>query len=230
MTDEIVAARQSRKELQRERTRNDILDAALEVFQRVGYEQATMEEIATQAGFSTGALYNYFKNKQDIFTSATKRVFSDLVKQFDDILSRTLRFHDGLDMLIEMSVGFAEQAASARYRFMIGPDARQAWADDDLHKYTMLRYTEMLARVQMIMEMGIREKALREQDPHVAAHAFMGLIGHFVQGCVMFSEQEGMPSAREFLEQARQMFLWGAASERTVPPWKGTRDQEEESA
>lgn len=231
MSEAPLSPRQSRKELQRERTRNDILDAALEVFQQVGYEQCTMEEIATQAGFSTGALYNYFKNKQDIFNSATKRVFDDLVSQFDEVLSRTIRFSDGLDLLIDMSVGFAEQAASAKYRFLIGPDARHAWADDELHQYSMARYLEVVARVQMIMEMGIREKALRDQDPQVAAHAFMGLVGHFIQGWVMFSQQEDNPyTAREFLEGARDHFLFGAASDRTVPPWKGTQDQGEESA
>ena len=47
----------------------------------------------------------------------------------------------------------------------------------------------------------------------------------------MFSKHvDDAPSAREFLEQAKQLFLWGTASERTVPPWKGTGDQGEESA
>jgi len=231
MSDAPASPRQTRKELMRERTRNDILDAALEVFQQEGFEQTTMEQVATQAGFSTGALYNYFENKQDIFNHATKRVFNELVAQFDDVLGRTMRFEDGLEMLIEMSVGFAEQAASAKYSFMISPGARQAWADDELHEFTMGRYMELLARVQMIMEMGIRENALRDQDPQYAAHAFMGLISHFIQGWVMFSKHvDDAPSAREFLEQAKQLFLWGTASERTVPPWKGTGDQGEESA
>lgn len=230
MSDAPASPRQTRKELQRERTRNDILDAALEVFQRVGFQASTMEEIATQAGFSTGALYNYFESKQDIFNSATRRVLDDIVAQFDDVLSRTLRFEDGLDLLMQMSVGFAVQASSARYRFMIGPDARQAWADDELHEYSRQRYMDIVTRVQTIMEMGIREKALREQDPHAAAHAFMGLIGHFIQGSVMYAQEDERHDPQVFLEKARELFLWGTASDRTVPPWKGTRDQGEEPA
>jgi AcrR family transcriptional regulator len=48
-------------------TRDLLLRAAEQVFARVGYEKAQVEEIAEAAGFSKGALYAHFKSKEELF-------------------------------------------------------------------------------------------------------------------------------------------------------------------
>jgi AcrR family transcriptional regulator len=48
-------------------TRDLLLSAAEQVFARVGYEKAQVEEIAKAAGFSKGALYAHFKSKEKLF-------------------------------------------------------------------------------------------------------------------------------------------------------------------
>ena len=49
-----------------EETRQKILDAALRMFRELGFEQATMREIAKQAGVATGLAYYYFPKKEDL--------------------------------------------------------------------------------------------------------------------------------------------------------------------
>jgi len=48
-------------------TRELLLTAAEQVFARVGYEAAQVEQIAEAAGFSKGALYAHFKSKEELF-------------------------------------------------------------------------------------------------------------------------------------------------------------------
>jgi AcrR family transcriptional regulator len=48
-------------------TRKRIIDAASQVFGRRGYGQATVEEIASEAGVSNGALYHHFASKEELF-------------------------------------------------------------------------------------------------------------------------------------------------------------------
>lgn len=48
-------------------TRQQLLDAALEVFWREGVTRATLQQIAAEAGLTRGALYWHFKNKEDLF-------------------------------------------------------------------------------------------------------------------------------------------------------------------
>src|ERR671931_1380228 len=56
----------TRRERQHQ-TRRRLLDAATRVFARRGYQQATLEEIATEAGFTIGAVYSNFSGKQELF-------------------------------------------------------------------------------------------------------------------------------------------------------------------
>lgn len=48
---------------------NKIIDGAVKVFRVKGYEQTTMKDIRESEGVSTGSLYMYFSNKEEIFIS-----------------------------------------------------------------------------------------------------------------------------------------------------------------
>ncbi len=48
-------------------TRDLLLRAAEQIFARVGYEKAQVDDIAEAAGFSKGALYAHFKSKEELF-------------------------------------------------------------------------------------------------------------------------------------------------------------------
>ena len=44
-----------------------ILEAAMRVIRTQGMEKTTVREIASQAGVTTGAVYHYYKNKEELF-------------------------------------------------------------------------------------------------------------------------------------------------------------------
>ena len=53
--------------------RDAILDAARAAFSRNGYERASVEDIAAQAGIAKGTLYLYFKSKEELYLAALTR-------------------------------------------------------------------------------------------------------------------------------------------------------------
>ena len=55
-----------RRDVSEER-KEQILDAAAEVFSRKGFDKARMDDIVEKTGLSKGALYWYFKSKDEIF-------------------------------------------------------------------------------------------------------------------------------------------------------------------
>jgi len=61
------------REQSRANTRERLLAAARVVFARGGFHGATVEEIASEAGFSTGALYSNFEGKEDLFVALMER-------------------------------------------------------------------------------------------------------------------------------------------------------------
>jgi AcrR family transcriptional regulator len=57
-----------------ERTRQALLDTALRLFRRHGFDGTTMRDIAAAAGMSLGASYHYFASKEDIVAAYYEHV------------------------------------------------------------------------------------------------------------------------------------------------------------
>jgi AcrR family transcriptional regulator len=68
MTSQVLTRRE-----RQEQTREQLLDAAAQVFARRGYHEASVEEIASEAGFSTGAVYSNFSGKEELFLALADR-------------------------------------------------------------------------------------------------------------------------------------------------------------
>jgi len=71
-----------------QKTRQHLLDAALEVFWRDGVTRASLQAIAQEAGVTRGALYWHFKNKEDLFETLFEQQYADFFAAFND---QTLR-------------------------------------------------------------------------------------------------------------------------------------------
>jgi AcrR family transcriptional regulator len=68
-----------------EETRAELLDAAARVFARRGYHKATVEEIAAEAGFTTGAVYSNFDSKEALFMAIADRQVEDRIVQIEAV-------------------------------------------------------------------------------------------------------------------------------------------------
>ena len=64
--------REERKEVITRQRRQQILDAALDIFSRKGFTQATTAEIARTAGIAEGTIYKYFQNKRELMVAVIK--------------------------------------------------------------------------------------------------------------------------------------------------------------
>ena len=67
-----------RKEREKERRRQQILVAAKKIISRKGFNNTIIEDIAAEAELSPGTLYNYFKNKEELFAFLSLRLFQFL--------------------------------------------------------------------------------------------------------------------------------------------------------
>ncbi len=69
----------------REQRKQDILEAALQLFAHTGYSATKIEQIAKKAGTSKGLVYNYFQSKEDILLAIFNRMIdeAETIWQFD---------------------------------------------------------------------------------------------------------------------------------------------------
>jgi len=67
-------------------TRQQIIDAARGVFRRHGVAQSSLEQVASAAGMTRGAVYWHFKNKTELFHAMRADVLDPLTGRVDAIL------------------------------------------------------------------------------------------------------------------------------------------------
>jgi AcrR family transcriptional regulator len=84
LSNDLVAQRLRRAE-QVERNRDVVLAAARDVFLSRGYAGATLEAVASEAGFSTGVVYSQFGSKADLFFALLERRIDERAAQNERI-------------------------------------------------------------------------------------------------------------------------------------------------
>lgn len=72
-----------------EEKRQAIVDAAFQAFIEMGFEQASMSEIAARAGGSKATLYSYFESKEEMFAEVMSAAAQQEVSTAFELLDRT---------------------------------------------------------------------------------------------------------------------------------------------
>jgi AcrR family transcriptional regulator len=179
-------------------SREQLLDAATRVFARRGYREASMNEIAAEAGFSKGALYWNFEGKEDLFFALLdERVdaplrslfeltgsapaghdvsgfFSMLLKENHEL---ALLFHEYSAMALrepKLRVKFVERNRKLRAEIAAGIEAR--------HKALGIPLTipaEQIATAAMGLAHGLSIDQLT--DPDAVSSDLLGQILSFIE-------------------------------------------------
>lgn len=84
-------------------TREKLLRSASDVVARNGYEGATVERIAEDAGFSKGAFYSNFSSKEDILLQLLEGNAGQDVTQLAELLSDVTDPDDVIDTVVRWS-------------------------------------------------------------------------------------------------------------------------------
>ena len=71
----------------KQRTRQRLLNGARDVFLKTGYQGATLDDIAAAAGFTKGALYWHFPNKQALFLALIAASIAENLARLDQFLA-----------------------------------------------------------------------------------------------------------------------------------------------
>ncbi len=95
-----------------------ILDAALEVFERHGFESARVDDIAVKAGVGKGTVYLYFPNKTELFRKLIERAVEPVLAKVEQV-SSLAQAKDGptlITLLPLIAENFRSQVLSSERR------------------------------------------------------------------------------------------------------------------
>lgn len=178
-----------RDEQDYEARRQQIMDAALEVFAHKGYEKATNKDIAAAARIkSPGLIYHYFKDKADLLSSIVQQRAPaiQLLAHSDELMDKPPR--EVLTLFANSFVKtLTDNATLAGFKLLLGESLRKPVVADMFNKLGPLRAFRFLSKYfEHQMDLG----TLRRTDPGAAARCFIGPMVIFALTREVFTQAD----------------------------------------
>jgi len=158
----------SRKERERARHRQEILSAALGLFAQKGYDAVSMQQIAATAEFATGTLYNFFRDKEDLYfellVSCAKDAFGLIMPVLDGPRDEQRKVADfiGLHERLAREHRAAIQLFLLERRARYLPGSKTETKKKEFSAWLIQQLSEVIAA-------GIRNGLFNNIDPLIAA-------------------------------------------------------------
>lgn len=169
-----------------EARRAQILDAARHCFVRNGFHATSMQDIQRASGLSAGAIYLYFRSKQEIVTAIAQGVLGTIVAVFEIPPADAPRA--GLDDLLTRFLTAANRLQEERQLFaVILPVWAEALRDPAMHAVLIGEFAGVKGKLTDLLvdyrEHGVLEP---EVDVETLTMAVIGLVqGYIIQTALL---------------------------------------------
>jgi len=84
--------------------REEIVEAAIQVFNKEGFFEAKMEDIASTAGIAKGTIYQYYASKEELIEASIDYMVDRFEKQFEETLAKADTALEKIQLLIHVAV------------------------------------------------------------------------------------------------------------------------------
>ncbi len=200
---------QERRETERKELRQLILDAAGELFAQDGYEAFSLRRVAEHIGYSPGALYRYFDDKDDLLFNVADEGFKLFRTSQAAAATSGSDFTQTLRAMAHAYVAFGMQHPTYyRLMFMERPDllfkSRQDQASEWLRALT--EYQEVFAA-------AVQAGKLRAGDPAAMSEAWWAVLHGIVALGITMGFLFDAERIQRMLDNALEMFFHGYGSQ-----------------
>ena len=211
-----------RRQEEKEARRNQIVDAAEEVYADIGWDATTIDQVARRARLSRALVYVYFKDKVDLHAAICERALRLLGDRFAQASERFARGLDKVEAIGRSYVAFATEVPhyfSALAHFEA--QETKCVADDSNEAASMAAGHCVHELIVECIEAGVRDGSIRGDlgNPYLTAVTLWGFMHGIIQLCAtkanMFAA-DGI-STQQLVEHALRMVSLGMTPVLGVP-------------
>jgi len=167
--------------------KQQILQAAVEAFGRSNFEDASISEIARRAGVAEGTIYQYFKNKQDLFFSIPREKTKVFTSKLDEYLEGISDTRDKIRKFVWYYLYFFTTNPAYARSLMLEMRISRAFAKSSSYKGIKKFTNQALEILREGQERGIIRK---DVDIYLARHLLLGILEHVVTRWLLKGEKD----------------------------------------
>ncbi|MFS0723627.1 TetR/AcrR family transcriptional regulator [Paenibacillus sp. 1P07SE] len=132
-----------------------VIEAAMEVFWKKGFEASSTQELCEQTGLGKGSLYNAFGSKHELFELALQRYQEIGIQVQKEILRRPIPIKDRLRELIKWGMHVDPQTSERRGCLAIKSAMEQAGNEKAVKRLVEQHVQQLEKSLLGVMEEGI---------------------------------------------------------------------------
>jgi AcrR family transcriptional regulator len=165
----------TKKDVVTEFRTGEILQAARRVFAERGFQEATVADIASEAGLAKGTVYLYYPSKQDVYAAALRGSAAELASRTAESIERAPAADGKVRAFVDATIRYFDEHPEffRIYHCELGRavnrQASRARDFDEIH----LGQVRALERV---LQSGARKRAVRPLRTEVAALAIFDTV------------------------------------------------------
>src|SRR5581483_9481993 len=154
--------------------RKQILEVAMKLFARQGFQGTTTREIAEAAQVNEAIIFRHFPSKEDLYWSVIELKTQE-EDQHESLLDRRERLGSDREVLIDLALELLERRAkdSTLSRLLMFTALENHHLSERFFRTYVMGYFEMLTEY---VRQGIGEGRFTATDPLLAARAFLGMV------------------------------------------------------
>jgi TetR/AcrR family fatty acid metabolism transcriptional regulator len=162
-----------------------IQDAAMAIIARKGVAEATMQEIADEAGVAKGTLYVYFRDRDELLAKTAARAYDKLVADLETAMNADGSLAERLTRMVLRQLAFFDEHR-ALFSAYIALGA-------GMKKQKESSYQRYLQQVESLFAEAQQRGELRDVEAHEVAAVYADLV----RGVIVRRIEEKSKSPRE---------------------------------
>jgi AcrR family transcriptional regulator len=197
----------SRKEREYQARREEILRAAERIFAKNGFHNSTVAEIAKESEFAIGTLYQFFKNKEELYYTMMIEKFDLLYNTLLTEVGKNTKCFEKLNCLVGVVLAFIEQNVDFFKIFTWELNVLNSNMNHNLKDQLITKHFAYSKLISDVINEGLQERVLKEGNADDLSTALLGMMNIFSFNWIYNQQQD---SLREKASIIVNLFLNGA--------------------
>jgi AcrR family transcriptional regulator len=190
-------------------TKDKILDVALDLFSKKGYKATTVRDIAGEIGIKQSALYNHFKNKDEILETLISDLTSSAIANIFTENATKIAQKSPKSLLMAIATTFKllsfDGKNEALYRLLMQEMFRNEKVRVIYNEYF---YQENVKKLSGILFNMMQEEKIIASDPLLLAHEFFSPLFFYQMQVILLKIDEKSTSSVVSMFEKHVNWFW----------------------
>jgi len=172
----VITTKLTRREREREKRIELILDNAERLFLEKGFAATTMSDLGSAAEFGRATLYHYFPSKEAIYVAIVERALDSMIARSRESVARARNSAQKIEKLKDVLLSFVQRKRNIFHLYFITRFEVFPYLDGGLRKRLESKIREFDELFHDIYREGIVKGELKPEDPLIMGDIFFAQI------------------------------------------------------